>query len=324
MKKTPVIIDCDPGLDDAIALVLAFAAAEFDIKAVTVCAGNVGLDDVVQNARKILGLLGQSVSLAAGAAKPMFREPVTAVNIHGPHGLYAPTLTNTDYPVEQISAVALMRRIITESPEPVTIIATGPLTNLGFLFRDFPEVEKNISLVSFMGGSLDGGNHTAAAEFNFYADPEAANIVLSSGIPLVMSGLNVTRKALIMKSEIDALRAMGSPVSVFAADLLDYYLGTNLKLGYKGAALHDPCAVACLIRPDLFDSRPYHVVVETTGTHTAGMSLADTRPYSTAKPNVTVNTGVDREGLISLLADAAESYRKTPIPSISEQTLNRR
>jgi pyrimidine-specific ribonucleoside hydrolase len=311
MKKTPVIIDCDPGLDDAIALVLACAAGEFDIKAVTVCAGNVGLEDVLQNARKILGLLGQRVPLAAGAARPMFREPVSAADIHGPHGLYAPTLTDTDYPVEQIPAVSLIRRIITENPEPVTIIATGPLTNLGFLLRDFPEVKKNIGLVSFMGGSLSGGNHTAAAEFNFYADPEAASIVLSSGIPLVMSGLDVTHKALIVKNEIDALRAMDSPVSVFAADLLDYYLKVYIKQGYNGAVLHDPCAVACLVRPDLFESRPYYVVVETMGTHTAGMSLADTRPNSKAKPNVTVNTGVDREGLISFLTDAVGSYRKS-------------
>jgi pyrimidine-specific ribonucleoside hydrolase len=316
VKKTPVIIDCDPGNDDAVALVLAFSAAEFDIKAVTVCAGNAGLEDVFQNARKILGLLGQRVPLAAGASKPMFRELVVAANIHGQRGLYAPTLGETDYPTEPVSAVALMRRIITESPAPVTIIATGPLTNLGFLFRDFPEIKKNIGLISFMGGSLIGGNTTAAAEFNFYVDPEAADIVLSSGLPLIMSGLNVTRKALIMKDEIETLRAVGGPVSVFTADLLDYYLGVYLKLGYKGAALHDPCAVACLVRPDLFASRPCHVVVETRGTHTAGMSLADTRPYSKAKPNVTVNTEVNREGLIYLLMDAVGTYRKASVYSI--------
>jgi pyrimidine-specific ribonucleoside hydrolase len=308
MKKIPVIFDCDPGQDDALALIMAFASEKLDIKALTVCAGNVGVDKTLVNAKKILRLLGQKTPLAAGASRPLLREPVSASGVHGESGLDGPVLPAPDYPEEPGGAIALQRRIIAESPEPLTIIATGPLTNIAILFSAFPEVKKNIARISFMGGSAGQGNWTAAAEFNFFADPEAADLVLSSGLPLIMSGLNVTQKALIMKDEIDALRALGGKTPAAAAGLLDFYLGAYLKRGFPGAALHDPCAVACLTNPGLFSSRPCRVAVETHGRHTAGMSLVDLRSWSEAEPNVTVNMDVDRPGIIKLLMDAAGSY----------------
>lgn len=308
MKKIPVIFDCDPGHDDALALILAFAAEKLDIKAVTVCSGNVGVDKTLINAKKILRLLGQRVPLAAGASKPLLREPVYAPDIHGESGLDGPSLPAPDYPEEPVSATELQRRIITESPEPVTIIATGPLTNIAILLSAFPEVKQNIAQISFMGGSAGQGNWTAVAEFNFFADPEAADMALASGLPLIMSGLNVTHQALIMPGEIAALRALGGAVPLAAAGLLEFYLGAYLQRGFPGAALHDPCAVACLTNPELFTSRPCHVAVETRGKYTIGMSLVDLRPYSEAKPNVTVNMDVNRQGLIKLLMDAAGSY----------------
>jgi pyrimidine-specific ribonucleoside hydrolase len=204
--------------------------------------------------------------------------------------------------------VELMRRLITESAEPLTIIATGPLTNLGILLTAFPEVKNNIAQISFMGGSLGPGNWTAAAEFNIFVDPEAADIVFSSGIPLIMSPLDVTQKALIMRDEIQTLKGLGGGVPVLTAELLDFYLQSYLKRGFPGAALHDPCAVACLTNPEVFSARPCHVVVETRGTHTAGMTLGDLRPWSEAKPNVTVNTDIDRKGFIKLLTAACGSY----------------
>jgi pyrimidine-specific ribonucleoside hydrolase len=305
MKKIPVVFDCDPGHDDALALILAFASEKLDIRAVTVCAGNVSVDKTLINAKKILRLIGRQTLLAAGAAGPLLRTAVYAPGIHGDSGLDGPSLPAPDYPAESVSAAELQRRIIMESPEPVTVIATGPLTNIAILLRAFPEVKKNIALISFMGGSTGPGNWTAAAEFNFFFDPEAADIVLSSGLPLLMSGLNVTQKALIMKDEIETLRGLGGTAAPLAAGLLDFYLASYLKRGFPGAALHDPCAVACLTNPELFDSRPCHVVVETRGKHCAGMSLVDLRPWSEAKPNVTVNMDVDRNGLVKLLTTAA-------------------
>ncbi|MDR0876943.1 MAG: nucleoside hydrolase [Treponema sp.] len=310
MNKIPIIFDCDPGHDDAIALIFAFAQASLDIKAVTTVAGNAGLDKTLINAKKILGLLGRRPLLAAGAAKPMFRNLVTAPQVHGESGLDGPAIPLPDYPEEKVNAVELMRRLITESPEPVTIIATGPLTNLGILFTAFPEVKKNISTISLMGGAIGAGNWTSAAEFNIYVDPEAADIVFSSGVPLVMSGLDVTTKALIMKDEIDVIRSLGGAVPVLTADLLDFYFQFYKKNGYPGAALHDPCAVACLTHPALFTGRRYHVVVETKGKHTDGMTLADLRPYSDAKPNAIVNMDIDRKEFIKVLTEACAAYPK--------------
>jgi pyrimidine-specific ribonucleoside hydrolase len=306
--KIPVIFDCDPGHDDALALVLACASEKLDIKAVTVCAGNAALEKTLVNAKRILRLLGQRMPLAAGAARPLLREPVYAPGIHGESGLDGAPLPPPDYPQERAGAAELQRRIISQSPEPVTIIATGPLTNIAVLFSAFPEVKQNIARISFMGGSAGAGNWTAAAEFNFYADPEAADIVLSSGLPLLMSGLNVTEQAFITGDEIDAIRALGGQTPVLIAALLDFYLGVYMKRGFPGAALHDPCAVASLTNPELFVSRPYHVTVETQGKHTAGMSLVDIRRWSDAQPNVTVNMDLDRKGFIKLLMDAAGTY----------------
>ena len=308
MNALPVIFDCDPGHDDALALIAAFASEKLDIKAVTVCAGNTGVDKTLLNAKKILRLLGRRTPLAAGASRPLLREPVYAPAIHGESGLDGPVLPPPDYPEEPLNAAELQRRIIAESPEPVTIIATGPLTNIAILFSAFPEVKKNIARISFMGGSVGQGNWTAAAEFNFYVDPEAADIVLASGLPLIMSGLNVTHQALITGEEIEAIRALGGAVPQAAAGMLDFYLGSYIKRGFSGAALHDLCAVACLTNPELFSSRPCNVTVETLGRHTLGMSLVDLRPYSEARPNVTVNMDADRQGIIKLLTDAAGSY----------------
>jgi pyrimidine-specific ribonucleoside hydrolase len=308
MRKIPVIFDCDPGHDDAIALILAFASDSLDIRGVTVTGGNTTLEKTLSNAKKILSFIGRRPPLAAGAARPMFRDLVTAPDIHGKSGLDGSALPSPDYPEEQVPAAEFMRRLITGSAEPVTIIATGPLTNLGILFTAFPEVKNNIAQISLMGGSLGPGNWTAAAEFNIFVDPEAADIVFSAGLPLIMSPLDVTQKALIMRDEIETLRGLGGPVPVLTAELLDFYFRSYRKRGFPGAALHDPCAVACLTHPELFTSRPCHVAVETRGQYTVGMTLGDLRPWSEAKPNVTVNTDIDREGFIKLLTKACGSY----------------
>jgi pyrimidine-specific ribonucleoside hydrolase len=308
MKKIPVIIDCDPGHDDAIALILAFAREELDIKAVTVVAGNQTLDKTLRNAKKILSFIGRKPPVAAGAAKPLFRELQTAPAVHGESGLDGPVIPEPDFTEEPVPAVDLLRKTIMESPEPVTLIPIGPLTNIGLLFTAYPEVKKNIRQISLMGGGIEMGNWTSAAEFNIFVDPEAADIVFTSGLPLVMSGLDVTHKAMIMREEIEQLRRLGGKVPLLVAELIDFYFAFYARRNFPGAALHDPCAVAWLVKPELFVAKPYHVDIEVKGRHTAGMTLADRRTWTEAKPNVTALVDLDREGFIRLLIEACAAY----------------
>jgi pyrimidine-specific ribonucleoside hydrolase len=308
MKKIPVIIDCDPGHDDALALILAFASEKLDVKAVTVTAGNQTLQKTLRNAKRVLSYIGAHPPLAAGADKPMLRELEVAAAIHGESGLDGPALPEADYETENVPAVELLRRVIGESPEPVTLIPTGPLTNIAILFTAYPEVKKNIKRVSLMGGSLQAGNWSPAAEFNILVDPEAADIVFSSGLPLTMCGLDVTHKAIITREEVEALRSLGGKVPVLAAELLDFYFEAHIRQGFAGAPLHDPCAVAAVIAPRLFTTRAYHVSIETRGKYTTGMTVADQRSWTDALPNVDVCLNIDREAFIRLLTEACKSY----------------
>ena len=304
-------MDCDPGHDDAIALILAFASDMLDVKAVTVTAGNQTLPKVLHNAKRLLSYIGKRPPLAAGAEKPMFRELITAAAVHGETGLDGPTLPETDYREEPVPAVELLRRTIMESPEPITLIPTGPLTNIGILFSAFPEVKKNIGRISLMGGSiLTGGNWSAAAEFNILVDPEAADIVFSSGLPITMAGLDVTQRAVIRKDEVETLRGFGGRVPALMAEMLDFYSKWDTALGLHGSPLHDPCAVAWLIAPELFSSRDYYVRIETRGEVTLGMTMADLRSWSKEKPNVTVLMDVKREEFIELIFEACKSYNE--------------
>jgi pyrimidine-specific ribonucleoside hydrolase len=304
-------MDCDPGHDDALALILAFSSDKLDVKAVTVTGGNQTLAKTLRNAKRVLSYIGKRPPLGAGADKPMFRELETAPAVHGESGLDGPSLPETDYREEPIPAVDLLRKTILESPEPITLIPTGPLTNIGILLTAYPEVKQNIARISLMGGAiLCGGNWSPAAEFNILVDPEAADIVYSSGIPITMCGLDVTHRAMIMADEIEALRKLGGKVPVLAAELMDFFSKYDTSLGFAGAPLHDPCAVAWLIAPELFTTRDFHVEIETKGKHTAGMTVADLRFWTKAKPNVTACLDLDREGFIRLIMDACDSYPK--------------
>ena len=310
MKKTPVIIDCDPGHDDAIALILAFASAALDVKAVTVCAGNQTLDKTLRNAKKILSFIGKRVPVAAGMPAPMCRELQTAPSVHGESGLDGPALPEPGFAEEPVTAVELLRKTIMESAEPITLIPVGPLTNIGFLFSLHPEVKKNIKLISLMGGGIETGNWTATAEFNIFVDPEAADIVFKSGVPIVMSGLDVTEKAKILPEEIERLRTMGGKVPLLAAQLMDFYFGYHKAQGLDGSPLHDPCAVAYIIKPELFVTKPYHISIECHGKLTAGMTVADRRFRPDNTPNADVCLDVDRKGFIDLVIEACKSYPK--------------
>jgi len=308
-NRIPIIIDCDPGHDDAIALIMAFASEKLKVLGVSVSAGNQTIEKTYTNARKIISFLGKAPPLAKGASYPLVRRLEVAPSVHGESGLDGHVLPETDYTGVQESAWELHRRLISESPEPVTFVATGPLTNLAILLLAYPEVKNNLKQICLMGGGIDHGNWSSAAEFNILVDPEAAHIVFSCGVPIVMCGLDVTEKAMIFADEIEKLRKSEKRVAVLVAQLLDFFGRFHTDLGFGGAPIHDACTIAYLIKPELFKVCDYHVVIETQGKYTAGMTLADKRVNnSKPQPNVTACMGVDREGFVRLLEECCLSY----------------
>jgi pyrimidine-specific ribonucleoside hydrolase len=308
MRKIPIIMDCDPGHDDAIALILAFASERLDVRGVAATGGNQTVEKTLRNARKVLSYIGAKPPLARGADKPMLRDLTTAAAVHGESGLDGPSIPETDYREGPLPAAEFMREIILASPEPITLVPTGPLTDIGVLLSAYPEVKRNIGGISLMGGAIDGGNWSAAAEFNILVDPEAADIVFSSGLPIVMCGLDVTHKAYITQAEADELRAFGGKVPVFVAELLDFFFKFHADQGFPGSPLHDPCAVAYLIAPEIFQTREYYVRVETRGEFTTGATVADKRGVLGMPPNVKACVGIDRQAFKRLLFDACKSY----------------
>lgn len=311
MKPIPVIHDCDPGHDDAIALLLSQAAPEFEIRAVTTCCGNQTIEKTTWNARRVCTLLGIGAPVAMGRPGPLLGEPITAANIHGQSGLDGPVLPEPDRPLSPLPAVELMAQVLRQSDEPVTIVSTGPLTNTACLLLAHPELKPKIRQISLMGGGLAHGNWTPAAEFNILVDPEAADVVFRSGLPILMAGLDVTHKALIFPQDVARIRALDTRVAQVVAGWLDFFYEFHRSIGYPGAPLHDPCAVAALLRPALFDIRDYHVQIETKGEFCRGATIgaAPGRTDKSYPPNARCIVGLDREGFVDLLVEAVASYR---------------
>lgn len=302
----PVILDCDPGHDDAIALILALASPELKVLAVTTSAGNQTPDKTLNNALRILTLLGRDdIPVAAGAPKPLARELIIADNVHGESGLDGPTLPDPAFAPQAMTGLELMVKCLRESPEPVTLVPTGPLTNIALLLAAHPELKPNIARIVLMGGAAGAGNWTPAAEFNIYVDPEAADMVFKSGIPITMCGLDVTHEAQVMDEDIARVRAIANPVARCVAGLLDFFMiyHRDPKWGFAGAPLHDPCTIAWLLAPGLFHGVECRVDIETRGLHTTGMTVVD-RYQLTGKPaNALVLLGLDRPGFIDLLVE---------------------
>ncbi|HHQ4774309.1 TPA: pyrimidine-specific ribonucleoside hydrolase RihA [Aeromonas veronii] len=300
----PVILDCDPGHDDAIALILALASPELEVLAVTTSAGNQTPDKTLNNALRILTLLGRDdIPVAAGAPKPLARELIIADNVHGESGLDGPKLPDPAFAPQGMTGIALMARCLRESPQPVTLVPTGPLTNIALLLAAHPDLKSKIARIVLMGGAAGAGNWTPAAEFNIYVDPEAADMVFKSGIPITMCGLDVTHEAQVMDEDIERVRAITNPVAQCVAGLLDFFMiyHRDPKWGFAGAPLHDPCTIAWLLAPELFHGVECRVDIETRGEHTVGMTVVD-RYGLTGKPaNALVLLGLDRPGFIDLL-----------------------
>lgn len=299
-----IIIDTDPGMDDAIAILLALAFPEsLSVAALTTVAGNVSIEKVTANALRLLSFARARVPVAAGAAGPLAgKPPLEAAHIHGDDGIGGVTLPASALAADPRGALDLAADILRASEVPVDLVPIGPATNIALLLRAHPELKSKIGLVSFMGGSASAGNRTPAAEFNVYADPEAARELFASGLPIVMSGLDVTHKAYLTAAEVRALSARG-PASRLAADIVSRYAARYEKAGMSGAAIHDACAVAYLVRPELFSGEDRFVDVELAGELTRGMTVVDRRPGTKAVPNARVLLDVDRAAFVDFLFD---------------------
>lgn len=307
----PVILDCDPGHDDAIALILALASPELKVLAVTTSAGNQTPDKTLNNALRILTLLGRDdIPVAAGAPQPLARGLIIADNVHGESGLDGPKLPDPAFAPVAMTALELMAECLRESPEPVTLVPTGPLTNIALLLAAHPELKSKIARIVLMGGAAGAGNWTPAAEFNIYVDPEAADMVFKSGLPITMCGLDVTHEAQVMDEDIARVRAITNPVAQCVAGLLDFFMiyHRDPKWGFAGAPLHDPCTIAWLLAPALFHGVECRVDIETGGIHTSGMTVVDRYGLTGKAANALVLLGLDRAGFIDLLVTRLRAF----------------
>lgn len=306
--RIPVIIDCDPGHDDAIALLLAFASEKLDVKAVTIVAGNQTQEKTLNNALKVLSFAGVNVPVAKGDDKPLMRDLIIAPEVHGDSGLDGPELPESNLKACDMLAIELIAKVVRESDEKITLIPTGALTNIAKFLLCYPELKEKIERISLMGGACFGGNWTPAAEFNILVDPEAADIVFKSGIPITMSGLDVTHKALIYDEDIERIRNVGGKVAVMVAELLDFFAKFHVCMGFKGSPLHDPCAVAWVIDPSILTTKKLHVDIETKGEHTLGATVVDYYDVLKKEKNVDVAFDIDRERFVDMLVEAVRYY----------------
>jgi len=306
----PLIIDSDPGLDDALAIGLAAASPEINLLAVTTVGGNTDVTHCTQNALRLLHAYGRDdVPVAEGAAGALMGSIVRATEVHGGSGLGNTRLDPSPNAPLPEGAVALMARLIGASPEPVAIAPIGPLTNIALLLRLHPGLAARISHLCLMGGSIGEGNTTASAEFNIVADPEAADVVFRSGIPITMIGLDVTHQALLDRSSSAALRALGTASGRIAAELTDFALDRNLEWsGSTTTAIHDAVAIAHLMAPDLVAIARYHVAVDISNGPARGRTVCDGLPYRLRRdgrqPNADVGIVIDRPRFERLLVEA--------------------
>jgi purine nucleosidase len=303
-----IIIDTDPGQDDAVAILLALASPEdMTVLGITAVAGNVPLELTQKNVRIICELAGRwDMQVFAGCDAPLARALVTAEHVHGKTGLDGPVLPEPVMALQEQHAVDFLIETLRREPEgAVTLCALGPLTNIATAFDSAPDIIGRVKEIVLMGGAyFEVGNITPAAEFNIYVDPEAAEIVFRSGVPLVVLPLDVTHRALTTSERVEAFRAMRTEVGAMVAEWTDFFERYDkMKYGADGAPLHDPCVIAWLIRPELFSGRHINVEIETKGTYTTGMTVADWWGVSERKPNALFIRDVDAEGFFTLLTE---------------------
>ena len=305
----PVLLDCDPGHDDAIALLLALASPEFELIGVTTVSGNQTLEKTTANAIRVLEFVGRGdVPVAAGADRPLVRERKTAAHVHGETGLDGPTLPPPEKrPLDQ-HAVEFLAERIAAAATPVTLIPTGPLTNVALLLASHPEAAERLERIVLMGGSIAEGNVTPAAEFNIWADPEAAARVFSSGVDVTMVGLDVTHKALMTAEHAERLRSSGR-TGTMVAELYDFFSIYHREVyGMDAAPIHDAVAVAHVARPGIVETLERHVAVECDSELCRGRTVVDLWSRTENSPNAHVAVGIDGEAFLGLLIERLSTY----------------
>jgi purine nucleosidase len=308
MAPRKIIIDTDPGQDDAVAILLALASPEdIDVLGITCVAGNVPLELTQKNARIVCELAGKPETLVfAGCDKPLGRDLVTAEHVHGKTGLDGPTLPDPTMPLQEQHGVDyIIDTLRAHEAGTVTLCPLGPLTNIATAFEKAPDIVAKVQEIVLMGGGyFQGGNITPTAEFNIYVDPKAADIVFKSGVPIVVMPLDVTHKALVTKPRNDAFRELGTAAGIAVAEMTDFFERFDKeKYGSAGAPLHDPCVTAYLIKPNLFSGRHINVEIETQSELTMGMTVADWWRVTDRAPNATFMGDIDADGFFALLTD---------------------
>jgi len=305
-----IILDCDPGHDDAIAIIMAGLSDDIELLGVTTVAGNSYLENTTRNALIITELAGIDVEVYPGAAKPLVRDQIVAHDIHGYSGLEGADLKEPTKKPSKEDAVHFMAKMIKEN-ENVTIVATGPLTNVALFAKMYPQLIGKVREIVIMGGGIAFGNVTPAAEFNIYADPEAADIVFKLDVPKTLAPLDLTHQAYIQKDDVEKIRQFGSDILNTIADLLEFFMKTYKEVfGIDGAPLHDPTTIAYLIEPDMFEWEDYYIEVELKGKSTYGATVTDIWKVTKKKPNFRVLTKIDRGEFIKLLLKLMGKLKK--------------
>ena len=313
MTPRPIILDTDPGQDDAIAILVALASPELEVLGITCVAGNVPLDLTSRNARILCELAGRSdVPVFAGADRPLVRELVTAEHVHGATGIDGPKWTEPSMPLRPDFAVDwIVDTLHAADDASITLCPVGPLTNIALALQSAPDIQSKIREIVLMGGAYwEGGNSTPVAEFNIYVDPHAADIVFRSGIPIVALPLDVTHKALMTDEWVGSLDTLGTPVTKAAAAMMWFTERFDQeKYGTDGGPLHDPNVIAYLLEPDLYTGKHVNVEIELDSELCMGQTVVDWWKVTGRSPNCFWINNVDADGFYRLVGDRLASYR---------------
>lgn len=305
-----VVLDCDPGHDDAMAILLAAASPIHELEAITTVAGNQTLELVTLNARRVCSVAGiGDVPIAAGRARPLRRDPIIAGEIHGASGLDGVDWDEPSVPQDPRDGVELIVERALAGDRPLTIVAVGPLTNVAAALQAAPEIAGRIERISIMGGAIGLGNWTPSAEFNIHVDPEAADVVLGSGVPITLVPLEITHLALASDEVLGRIEALGTPVARVSVALMRYFAETYRQVfGFPHPAVHDPVAVAAVIAEEIVGTRHLNVAIDTSSGPSAGRTLVDVYGTTGREPNADVGTDLDVERFWDLMLEALATY----------------
>lgn len=309
MNRIPMILDTDPGVDDTTAIVMCLASEQLDVKGIVAVAGNVERAHTGDNVRNIVKLCGRDdVPVFLGEAKPMTRDLVTAAHIHGENGMGSLQLEKSEIPFAEEHGVDFIYRTACDHEGELRLVTIGPMTDAGMLIQKYPDVVDKLHSIISMGGVMGVGNVTPAAEFNIYADPEAAKIVFDSGIKVVLVGLDVTVPTIVTREQNQAFKTMDNPVAHLVSDLNQYLMDKESPFNKAGAIMHDPLALSYLLDPSILKLEPYYVDVVCDNGKARGMTMIDKYRISGQAANVHYAVEADNERFIELLLDLLKSY----------------